>query len=105
MGRSASRSRGYMCVPTITGSPSITGTAQSGETLTGVDGTAVNGTVLSRQWRRDGAAIVGATGTTYVLQPTDVGGRITLAVTWRNGLNTANTKAAESPPTATIAEA
>lgn len=102
MARSAARSRGYMCVPTITVAPSITGTAQSGQTLTAVSGTAVSGTVLSRQWRRDGAAIVGATGATYDLQPTDVGGRITLAVTWRNGLNTANTTVAVSEPTAIV---
>lgn len=105
MGRSAARSRGFMCVPTITALPSITGTAQSGQTLTGANGTAVNGTVLSRQWRRDGAAIVGATGATYEVQPTDVGGVITLAVTWRNGLNTANTKVAVSAPTAAVIEA
>lgn len=105
MGRSAARSRGFMCVPTVTARPSITGTAKSGEELTGVTGTAINGTVLSRQWRRDGAAIVGATGATYTLQDTDIGGVITFAVTWRNGLNTTNTKVAVSAPTVAVVEA
>jgi hypothetical protein len=102
MGRSAARSRTFMCVPTVTAAPSITGTAQSGQILTGANGAASNGTFLSRQWRRDGAAIVGATGATYTLQPTDIGGVITLAVTWRNGLNTGNTKVAVSAPTAAV---
>jgi hypothetical protein len=81
MARSARRSRGFMCVPAFTVAPSITGTAQSGQTLTGASGTIARGAVSSRAWRRDGVAIGGATGATYVLQPADVGKVITFAVT------------------------
>lgn len=105
MARSARRSRGFMCVPAFTVQPSISGTAQSGQTLTGASGTIVRGAVSSRQWRRDGAAISGATGATYVLQAADVGKLITFAVTAAGTLNGANKVTAVSPPTvAVIAE-
>ena len=102
MARSAQRSRGFMCVPTFTAAPSISGTAQSGQTLTGSSGTIVRGSVSARQWRRDGVAIGGATGATYVLQAADVGKVITLAVTAVNGLNGASTTTAVSAPTAAV---
>ena len=102
MGRSARRSRGFMCAPAFTVAPSITGTAQSGQTLTGVSGTVVRGTFTGRQWRRDGVAIGGATNPAYVLQVGDVGKAITFAVTATNALNSANTVTAVSAPTALV---
>lgn len=66
--------------PTWSPNPSITGTAQRGQTLTGVDGTITNGTVSSRQWYRNGSAISGATNSTYVLVQADVGAVITFRV-------------------------
>lgn len=102
MARSARRSRGFMCVPAFTAAPSISGTAQSGQTLTGASGTIVRGSVSSRVWRRDGVAIAGATGATYVLQPADVGKVITFAVTAAGTLNSANKVTAVSAPTATV---
>jgi hypothetical protein len=102
MGRSAQRSRGFMCAPTFTVAPSITGTAQSGQTLTGASGTVARGTVTGRQWRRNGAAIVGATNATYVVQPADVGAAITFAVTATNGLNANSKVTATSVPTAAV---
>ena len=102
MARSAARSRGYMCVPKFSVAPSITGTAKNGQTLTGASGTIADGTVTARQWRRNGAAISGATGATYVVQAADIGTLITFAVTATNGLNTLNKTVGTSAPTATV---
>lgn len=64
--------------PYFSADPAITGVAQVGETLTGVDGIVVNGSVTARAWLRDGVAISGATGSTYTLvAPDDVGAVIT----------------------------
>lgn len=54
--------------PSFTVQPSIShdGTPQVGETLTGSDGTILNGTVSARQWLLNGSAISGATGASYV---------------------------------------
>jgi hypothetical protein len=96
------RHRGFMCVPRFTAQPSITGTAQNGQTLTGVSGSIANGAVSARQWRRNGVAISGATGATYVLQAADIGTVVTFSVTAANGLVPANTLTAVSAPTATV---
>lgn len=102
MGRSARRSRGFMCAPAFTVTPSITGTAQVGQTLAGASGTIRNGTASTRRWLRDGAAIPGAVAATYVVQAADVGAKITYEVTAANSLNTANTVKAVSAETATV---
>ncbi|MAM37497.1 MAG: hypothetical protein CL949_03110 [Erythrobacter sp.] len=102
MARSAQRSRGFMCAPAFTAAPSITGTAQVGQTLTGASGTVRNGTVSAHRWLRDGAAISGATAATYVVQAGDVGAKITYEVTATNALNSANTVKAVSAETATV---
>jgi hypothetical protein len=70
-----------MVVSTFTTLPTITGTAQVGQTLTGTTGTIVGGTFTSRRWLRDGVAISGATAATYVVQAADVGKRISQEVT------------------------
>jgi hypothetical protein len=100
--RSAQRSRGFMCVPSFTVAPSITGQAKNGQTLTGVSGTIANGALSSRRWLRDGVAISGATGATYVVQAADIGHLITFEVTATASLVAANTKVATSAPTATV---
>lgn len=102
MGRSARRSRGFMCAPAFIVTPSITGVAQVGQTLTGSSGTVRNGTVSARRWLRNGVAIAGATAATYVLQVGDVGARITFEVTATNALNSANTATAVSAETSTV---
>lgn len=102
MARSAQRSRGFMCAPAFTVNPSITGTAQSGQTLTGASGTVVRGTVTARQWRRNGVAIAGAANATYVLQPEDVGAVITFSVTATNGLNANSKVSADSAGTVPV---
>lgn len=43
--------------------------------------------VLTRHWMRDGVEIPGATGTTYLPGPADVGASITLRVTGDDGVN------------------
>ena len=102
MGRSARRSRGFMCAPAFTETPSITGLTQVGQTLTGASGAVRNGTVSVRRWLRNGVAIAGATASTYVLQVGDVGARITFEVTATNALNSANTATAVSAETSTV---
>lgn len=61
--------------------PVISGTAQVGQTLTTTNGTWSNSpTSYTRQWKANGVAISGATGTTYVVQAGDVGKTITVTV-------------------------
>lgn len=102
MARSARRSRGFMCAPAFTVKPSIAGTAQVGQTLTGASGTFAQGAVSGRRWLRGGVAIAGATAATYVVQVADVGAKITYEVTITNALNTANSAKAVSAETATV---
>ncbi|AMM20622.1 hypothetical protein AX769_11320 [Frondihabitans sp. PAMC 28766] len=65
------------------GTPSIRGTAKAGATLTVNVGSWTSGTVVSVQWRRNGVAISGKTGPTYVVRTTDVGAGITVVATGR----------------------
>lgn len=59
--------------PAFTTQPSISGTPQVGQTLTGTDGTGTNYTTYSRQWLRGSTAISGATGSNYTLTADDIG--------------------------------
>jgi hypothetical protein len=70
--------------PTTTARPGIQGTPVVGSTLTGTPGSWTGSPSLTYAWRRDGAAIAGATGTTYVLVAADAGHTITFAVTATN---------------------
>ncbi len=80
--------------------PSITGTAQDGQTLTASTGTWVNTpTSYAYQWSRSGTPIGGATGSTYVLVLADVGETITVTVT---ATNAGGSGAATSAPTAVV---
>lgn len=68
--------------PVATAEPTLTGTATVEQTLTCTDGTWLGTSpVLTRQWRRDGAALSGATASTYVLVAGDSGKQITCSVT------------------------
>ena len=75
-----------------TGAPSISGTAQVGETLT-VDTTDIDdadgmsGAVFSYQWLANGAEIAGATSDTYTLVADDVGKAIKVKVSFRDDRN------------------
>lgn len=62
--------------------PTISGTERAGQTLTASDGTwTPSGTTLSYAWSADGAAIGGATSSTYELTSAEVGKKITVTVT------------------------
>ena len=66
---------------TISGTVSISGSASVGSTLTAdVSGVLPNDAELSYQWYRDGAAIDGATASTYTSAAEDVEKSITVAV-------------------------
>jgi len=101
-------SSNYVAIPPVVASapvntslPSIAGTAQAGQTLIGADGTYSGAPTptLSRQWNRGGAAISGATGTSYLLSAGDVGSTITFVVT---ATNLAGSVSATSAPTAAV---
>ena len=69
-------------VLTATPVPSITGTPQVGSKLTAVAGTWSPASVAKTyQWSKDGAAIAGATASTYTIAAVDVGGAIAVSVT------------------------
>jgi murein DD-endopeptidase MepM/ murein hydrolase activator NlpD len=72
-------------VPSVlspTPTPTISGTAAVGQTLTANPGTWGPAPVtLSYQWYRGSTAISGATGTTYAVQTADVGSTLKVAVT------------------------
>jgi surface protein len=72
------------------GLPTISGTAAQGQTLTAVTSgiTDANGLgSFAYQWKRAGAAISGATGSTYSLVQADVGSAITVTVSYTDGSN------------------
>lgn len=81
-------------------SPTVSGDAQVGETLTGTDGEwgGTPAPVLTRQWKRDGSAISGATGTTYDLVEDDEGAEITITVTATNSAGSASETSAPVGP-------
>jgi len=73
--------------------PVITGTAQSGQTLSTSTGTWSGSPTYTYQWKRDGANISSATNSTYLLVSADVDTIITVTVTATNGFGTANATA------------
>ncbi|MDF1489550.1 CAP domain-containing protein [Tessaracoccus caeni] len=64
-----------------TATPTISGIAKVGKTLTAKPGTWTSGTKFSYQWYRDGKKITGATKATYKLTSSDRGKQITVKVT------------------------
>jgi cyclophilin family peptidyl-prolyl cis-trans isomerase len=92
------------------GTLNITGTPRAGElltvsqTLTDPDGLPAAGAAgaMAYQWRSNGAAIVGATGTTYRLSPADVGSRITVSAAYTDLGGTAETMTS-APSSAVLA--
>ncbi|MYE41780.1 MAG: hypothetical protein F4X27_16390 [Chloroflexi bacterium] len=72
-----------------TGAPTISGTAQVGQTLTAstsgiTDGNGMTDASFFYQWRRDGADISGATGPTYTATNEDGGHTITVTVSFND---------------------
>ncbi|MFM7119642.1 MAG: lectin-like protein, partial [Gammaproteobacteria bacterium] len=75
-----------------TGSPSITGTATQGQTLTANTAGIADADGLgsfSYVWKADGTAIAGATASTLVLTQAQVGKAITVEVSYTDGQGTA----------------
>lgn len=86
--------------PGNSAAPSISGTAQVGQTLTGADGTWSGSPTFVRHWLINGIVKDSATGsTTYVPVSADVGKAITYRV---RGTNVYGTKAASSAATAAV---
>jgi hypothetical protein len=87
--------------PANTAVPTITGTAQVGQTLTRTTGTWTGSPTptYTQQWYANGVAIVGATNTTYVPIMGQIGQTITVVVT---GTNTAGSASATSAATAAV---
>jgi hypothetical protein len=86
-------------VPVNTARPTISGTAQVGQTLTATTGTWTNNpTSYAYQWNLSGSPINGATVATYVLIEADVGHILTVSVVAKNsaGSSTPATSAATS---------
>lgn len=81
--------------PENTAAPSVTGTPETGQTLTCANGTWTGADSFTRQWQRDGSPISGATSSTYVLQGADEGHAIRCRVTAHNeaGTTSANSNA------------
>ena len=92
-----------------TGAPTISGTAQVGETLTAetsgiADEDGVDNAAFTYQWLADGADIAGATGSTYTLAGSDEGKAISAKVSFKDdagqaeSLTSAATAAVEADP-------
>ena len=64
-----------------TATPTITGTPRVGATLTAVPGTWTAGTTFTYQWLVGDVTVDGATASTFVPRPGDVGKTVTVAVT------------------------
>lgn len=80
--------------------PTITGTAQVGQTLTSTTGTwKGTGNTYGRRWTADNVTIPGATAATYVPVVGDVGKLIRVVVSATNASGTAD---ATSNPTAAV---
>lgn len=70
--------------PTNTVAPRVTGTVALGQTLTCTRGTWTGAPSFGYQWRSNGVALPGATGTTYVVGAADAGTSISCVVTATN---------------------
>lgn len=93
-------------LPINTVAPSISGAPTQGGTLTGADGTwtsAAGAISYARAWLRDGLAISGATGNTYVLDAADVGAMIGYRVTATNSDGSTQTTSSAVGPIAAAA--
>lgn len=68
--------------PVTSSTPKVSGSAQVGKTLTALPGAwGPGGVALAYQWIRGSSVIDGATGSTYAVQPADVGSALKVAVT------------------------
>ena len=89
-----------------TGQPKITGTARVGQTLTAVTTDIQDADGLgdfAYQWKADGTNIAGAMDSSYTLTNNEVGKRITVTVSFTDGIGTEET--VTSQPTAAVTDA
>ena len=92
-----------------TGAPSISGTAQVGETLTVDtsdidDADGMSGAVFIYQWLANGADVTGATSDTYTPVAADVGKAIKVRVTFRDDRNHQESLTSEATAAVTAAD-
>lgn len=64
----------------VVATPTVSGTAAVGSRLTAKPGTWTTSTVFTYQWYRNGAAISGATASTYLVRPTDAYAAVSVRV-------------------------
>lgn len=96
--------------PTNSAIPTISGTAQVGQTLTSSTGSWSGTTPITYtyQWRRGGSNISGATSSSYTCVSADVGASLSCAVTATNSIGSATATSAgtaavaDAPPTNTV---
>ena len=86
-----------------TGAPSISGTAQVGETLTAdtsdiADADGLAKAAFSYQWQAGGADISGATDSTYTLVDDDAGKAVSVAVSFTDNAGNAESVASAATP-------
>ena len=89
-----------------TGQPRITGTARVGQTLTAVTTDIQDADGLgdfAYQWKADGTNIAGAIDSSYTLTNNEVGKRITVTVSFTDGIGTEET--VTSQPTVAVKDA
>jgi hypothetical protein len=89
---------GTLTAPT----PKISGTAKAGGKLAVSRGTWTSGTKLTQRWYRNGAAISGATGTSYTVKSGDVGANLTVRV---SGAKTGYASVTKTSATVKVAKA
>jgi len=91
-GSVTSRPTNRITFPKLTGTVSIIGTAQVGNTLTASTANlgGISGVILY-QWERNGTNINGANNSTYILQNDDANENITVTVTRTNNLGSITT--------------
>ena len=88
-----------------TGLPSISGTTRQGQTLTAnvggiADADGIDGSTIAYQWLRNGSAISGATGSSYLLTQADVGRNISIHYSYTDNYGTG--ERVVSPATAAV---
>lgn len=99
---SSSSSTHNHSIPSMSGTVVITGTEKYGSTLTADPAALINSGTPTYQWNRGGAAIGGATTSTYTLAAADIEAVITVTATADGA---AGTGSITSAPTAAIAKA
>lgn len=99
----------YASPPTDSSPPTITGTAQEGQTLSATTGTWTGSpTFYAYQWQRcdssggSCSAITGATATSYVLTASNVGSTLRVSVTATNAGGSATAVSAQTPVVAAV---